>query len=86
MIEMRDVGFAYPRGGALFGGITLELPRERCLAALREFAGLPHRSQWVAEVGGVRYLDDSKGTNVGATVAALATVMPPYRLLPRRAR
>ena len=27
MIEMRDVGFAYPRGGALFGGITLELPR-----------------------------------------------------------
>ena len=41
------------------------------LAALREFPGLPHRSQWVAEVAGVRYIDDSKGTNVGATAAAI---------------
>jgi UDP-N-acetylmuramoylalanine--D-glutamate ligase len=51
---------------------ALELPRTGCLTALREFPGLPHRSQWVAEVGGVRYLDDSKGTNVGATLAAVA--------------
>ncbi len=41
------------------------------LAALREFAGLAHRSQWVADVAGVRYVNDSKGTNVGATVAAI---------------
>ena len=42
------------------------------LQALREFKGLPHRVEWVAEVGGVNYYDDSKGTNVGATCAALA--------------
>jgi UDP-N-acetylmuramoylalanine--D-glutamate ligase len=51
---------------------ALGLPRTPCLRALREFAGLPHRSQFVAEVGGVRYVDDSKGTNVGATLAAVA--------------
>lgn len=40
-------------------------------AGLRSFRGLPHRMQLVAERGGVAWLDDSKGTNVGATVAAL---------------
>ena len=39
--------------------------------ALREFRGLPHRVQPVAEARGVRFYDDSKGTNVGASVAAL---------------
>jgi UDP-N-acetylmuramoylalanine--D-glutamate ligase len=42
------------------------------LAALRDFKGLPHRVEWVAEKGGVAFYDDSKGTNVGATCAALA--------------
>ena len=42
------------------------------LDALREFKGLPHRVQWVAEVDGVAFYDDSKGTNVGATCAAIA--------------
>jgi UDP-N-acetylmuramoylalanine--D-glutamate ligase len=42
------------------------------LPALREFRGLPHRVEWVAEIAGVAYFDDSKGTNVGATVAALS--------------
>ncbi len=51
---------------------ALGLARERCLTALREFPGLPHRSQWVADIAGVRYVDDSKGTNVGATLAAVA--------------
>jgi UDP-N-acetylmuramoylalanine--D-glutamate ligase len=51
---------------------ALGLSREPCLAALRSFAGLPHRSQWVADIAGVRYVDDSKGTNVGATLAAVA--------------
>jgi UDP-N-acetylmuramoylalanine--D-glutamate ligase len=41
------------------------------LPALRDFRGLPHRVERVAEIGGVAYFDDSKGTNVGATLAAL---------------
>ena len=41
------------------------------LAALREFAGLAHRSALVLEHRGVRWFDDSKGTNVGATAAAV---------------
>lgn len=47
------------------------VPLEGMLAALREFAGLPHRTQWVRERLGVNWYDDSKGTNVGATLAAL---------------
>ncbi|OHC70709.1 MAG: UDP-N-acetylmuramoylalanine--D-glutamate ligase [Rhodocyclales bacterium RIFCSPLOWO2_02_FULL_63_24] len=41
------------------------------LPALRSFRGLPHRVEKVAELDGVSWYDDSKGTNVGATVAAL---------------
>jgi len=41
------------------------------LHGLREYAGEPHRVQWLADLGGVAVYDDSKGTNVGATVAAL---------------
>jgi len=41
------------------------------LPALRDFKGLPHRVERVAELCGVTWFDDSKGTNVGATVAAL---------------
>jgi len=39
--------------------------------AVQKFAGLPHRCQWIAEVDGVNYYNDSKGTNVGATAAAI---------------
>jgi UDP-N-acetylmuramoylalanine--D-glutamate ligase len=46
-------------------------PLAPMLHGLREYAGEPHRVQHVATVGGVDYVDDSKGTNVGATVAAL---------------
>lgn len=41
------------------------------VAALRQFKGLPHRVEWVANIAGVDFYDDSKGTNVGATCAAL---------------
>jgi UDP-N-acetylmuramoylalanine--D-glutamate ligase len=57
---------------ALALGHCAGLEREPMLTALREFRGLPHRCQLVAEIDGVRYVDDSKGTNVGATQAALA--------------
>ncbi len=42
------------------------------LNTLYNFKGLPHRVQWVANIGDVDYYDDSKGTNVGATCAALS--------------
>jgi UDP-N-acetylmuramoylalanine--D-glutamate ligase len=44
---------------------------ERALTGLATFTGLAHRVEKVAEVAGVTYFDDSKGTNVGATLAAL---------------
>lgn len=57
---------------ALALGHASGLPMAAMLEALRHFAGLPHRCQWVAERRGVRFYNDSKGTNVGATVAAVA--------------
>jgi UDP-N-acetylmuramoylalanine--D-glutamate ligase len=51
------------------------------LAELRSFAGLPHRSQWIAAVKDVAYIDDSKGTNVGATLAAVAGMPGPVVLI-----
>ena len=51
---------------------AIDLPYEPLLQALAQFEGLPHRVQKVAEIDGVTFYDDSKGTNVGATVAALS--------------
>ena len=47
------------------------LPLAPLLHGLREYKGEPHRVELVASIDGVEYYDDSKGTNVGATVAAL---------------
>ncbi|WP_305825283.1 UDP-N-acetylmuramoyl-L-alanine--D-glutamate ligase [Massilia brevitalea] len=47
------------------------LPLAPLLHGLREYAGEPHRVELVAHIDGVDFYDDSKGTNVGATVAAL---------------
>ena len=60
---------------------ALGLPRRECVEALRSFAGLPHRSQCVAQIGGVRYVNDSKGTNVGATIAAVRGMSGPLVLI-----
>jgi len=49
--------------------------------ALRSFRGLPHRIEFVREVKGVTWIDDSKGTNVGAVVEALDAVPAPVVLL-----
>jgi UDP-N-acetylmuramoylalanine--D-glutamate ligase len=50
-------------------------------AAFRGFAGLDHRTVIVAEASGVRYYDDSKGTNVGAAVTALRGLREPKAVL-----
>ena len=56
---------------ALALGQSVGLPMDAMLTVLKNFAGLKHRCQWVAEKAGIEYYNDSKGTNVGATVAAL---------------
>ena len=66
---------------ALALGEALELPMAAMVEELREFPGLAHRSQWVAEVAGVTYINDSKGTNVGATLAAVSGLDGPLVLI-----
>ncbi len=66
---------------ALALGEALELPLPGMLEELQAFPGLAHRSQWVAEVGAVTYIDDSKGTNVGATLAAVAGLPGPLVMI-----
>jgi UDP-N-acetylmuramoylalanine--D-glutamate ligase len=61
---------------ALAIGQAAGLPMAAMLQALRGFGGLEHRCEWVADVAGVAYVNDSKGTNVGATVAALNGLGP----------
>jgi UDP-N-acetylmuramoylalanine--D-glutamate ligase len=51
------------------------------LEALAEFSGLPHRAEWVLEHGGVTWINDSKGTNVGAAVAAIVGLGGPVVLI-----
>ncbi|MDH5184085.1 MAG: UDP-N-acetylmuramoyl-L-alanine--D-glutamate ligase [Gammaproteobacteria bacterium] len=66
---------------ALALGEAVGLPREAMVRALKTFSGLPHRTQWVAKVNGVDWYNDSKGTNVGATVAAIEGLDGPLILI-----
>jgi len=56
---------------ALAMGTALGFDLAVMLGVMRSFRGLPHRTEFVAEIGGVRWYNDSKGTNVGASIAAL---------------
>lgn len=62
---------------ALAIGHCIELPVATMLDVLRNFRGLTHRCEWVATVNEVDFIDDSKGTNVGATLAALHGLAKP---------
>ena len=52
-------------------GEAIGLPMDKMLETLKTFKGLEHRCEFVKEVQGVRYYNDSKGTNIGATLAAI---------------
>lgn len=52
-------------------GEAIGLPLDKMLETLKTFKGLEHRCEFVKEVQHVRYYNDSKGTNIGATLAAL---------------
>jgi len=56
---------------ALALGEAAGLARDAMIEAINEFRGLPHRLQLVANQAGIRWYNDSKGTNVGATLAAI---------------
>jgi UDP-N-acetylmuramoylalanine--D-glutamate ligase len=64
---------------ALAGSIGC--PAENMISGLRRFRGLPHRAERVASIRGVTFYDDSKGTNVGATAAALNGMTVPVVLI-----
>lgn len=52
---------------------ALGLPMASTLKVLKHFKGLPHRCQWIREHAGITWYNDSKGTNVSATIAAIRT-------------
>jgi UDP-N-acetylmuramoylalanine--D-glutamate ligase len=62
---------------ALLAGSPLEAVRD----SLREFPGLEHRLEFVREIDGVKYFNDSKGTNIGAVVKSLESFNVPIILI-----
>ena len=60
---------------------AIDLPLQPILTALKQFKGLPHRVEKVRTIKQVSFYDDSKGTNVGATVAALNGIDKPVILI-----
>lgn len=61
---------------ALAIGKACHWPLEEMVAAIRDFAGLPHRCQVVPSNDGIYWINDSKATNVGATIAAINGLAP----------
>lgn len=66
---------------ALALGEAAGLAMSSMLMTLRNYRGLPHRTQWVADIRGVTWINDSKATNVGATLAALKGMEQPVVLI-----
>ena len=61
---------------ALALGHAAGLPMDVMLDTAKRFKGLPHRCEFVRRVSDVDYINDSKGTNVGATAAAIESLVP----------
>lgn len=61
---------------ALAIGEQIGLPMATMLKALTQFSGLPHRCQWVTNISGVDWYNDSKATNVGSALAAILGIGP----------
>lgn len=79
LIEVTDLGLPGRHNisnamAALGLGSAIGFPDTAMVTALREFTGLPHRCQSVRTLRGVQYINDSKGTNVGATLTALDSI------------
>jgi UDP-N-acetylmuramoylalanine--D-glutamate ligase len=50
---------------------SIGISRTAIVSAIKQFTGIPHRSQWIAEIDGVEWINDSKATNVGAAQASI---------------
>lgn len=66
---------------ALALGEAIGLPLQPRLEAIQSFTGLPHRCVWVANKQGIDWYNDSKGTNVGATIAAIQNLDKPGHVI-----
>jgi UDP-N-acetylmuramoylalanine--D-glutamate ligase len=64
----------------------LDVPREKIVAGLKSYPGLPHRQERVASVGNVVYINDSKATNADATARALSSYRDIYWILGGQAK
>jgi len=62
-------------------GKVLNLSNERIANSLKSFKGVPHRLERVAEIGGVEYINDSKGTNPESAIKALEAFQKPIILI-----
>lgn len=80
-LRIRGIHNALNALAALQLARCLDLGWGPMLRTLREYAGEPHRAAFVRTIGGVDYINDSKGTNVGATVAALEGLGQPVVLI-----
>lgn len=79
LIPMRDIALVGRHNvgnamAALALGHAVGIPDAAMVTTLREFPGLPHRCQLLRSLRGVNYYNDSKGTNVGATLVAIESV------------
>jgi UDP-N-acetylmuramoylalanine--D-glutamate ligase len=86
LLPARDVRLPGPHNlsnamAAACAALAMDVPAPAIAEALRDFAGLPHRLEFVAEVAGVRYVNDSKATNVASALTALATFETPIILI-----
>ncbi|NLW07115.1 MAG: UDP-N-acetylmuramoyl-L-alanine--D-glutamate ligase [Clostridia bacterium] len=66
---------------ASLGAFVMGVPPAQIVATLKSFPGLPHRLETVAEINGVLYINDSKGTNPEATIKALEAYNSPLVLI-----
>jgi UDP-N-acetylmuramoylalanine--D-glutamate ligase len=62
---------------AALAGSRIGVPRPAIASALAEFPGVPHRLETIGEIGGVRFVNDSKATNVDSTLVALEAFAGP---------
>ncbi len=80
-LYVRGVHNALNAQAALLLGRAVDAGLAHMLRALRDYQGEPHRMEFVRSIGGVDFVNDSKGTNVGATVAALQGAETPVVLI-----